>query len=267
MAAGIAFWAGAWAPIVATGYPVDSRMCLAPIIGVILVAAALTDAVGAAFERSPRARVRCRAAGAFVLIVALLPCAVALVGIQGAMQRRAAMDVEEGAQLLALAPDPPPHALFLPLRIAATPTRTPSREFDEHFFGPLGVPWAAPSYIERLYRRPDVHAGFYWPWRNDPPLHWILALDGRGIRCTTPMYGRYEADPEGGYRIPWSKVVPFEIDREGSVHRITRIVIDPDAGIGPPLIIDAPDLARCGSLVSDPPVRPFHFPFDAQRPE
>jgi hypothetical protein len=250
-AAAITAFVIVWLPVICTGYPTDSRMCYAPAAAAIILLTLAADSFAALLQQRPRPTTLPRTAGVTLLLCLALLWALCLVGVQRATRTRWLMDLDESAQLRALVPNPAPGTLFLPVRITRRAADTGSASFDERFSGVWSVPWATMWHIKRTYRRLDVHCNFYFPWRTLPSLFPLYIVDAEGVVIHESMAAPFAPHPEGGFRVPWDAVVPFEIDPQGNVRIITHIVADQPEG--DPLHIAVPQTA--GVL----PRNPFRF--------
>jgi hypothetical protein len=180
------------------------RVLYAPALGLaVLLAAALT--AGTDMSRRPvgaRRGVRAAVAGAGAGV--LLVLALAMVGVQDGFSRRGRMDRELLAQVRRLMPDPAPGSVLVPVRVDP-PAQPPSAmRFESYYWNVVSTWWSARWALRLAYRRSDLDAGHAtWGgsgWRSP-------ALDGVYIQSVG--------------RVPWERVIPFEVDGSNTVRLIT----------------------------------------------
>lgn len=233
--AGIAVFFAGWLPVfVIDRQIVELRNAYVPLVGLALAVGVGLDALLAAAPRAPAPRL---AAGIVALAAAALGAA-GLVGWQSLFQRRSELDLGALAQLRSLVPDPPPGAVFMPLRTNDAPAATGRVLFDRARYGVFETVWSATPMVQRLYRRADLRATAFNPWA---PLA-LDTPDAAGVRWAQSLKGNevVRADPAGGTRIPWEAAVPFVIDASGRVKLVRRIDVElpdhRDLQIHPPVV-------------------------------
>src|SRR5690606_13679461 len=149
-----------------------------------------------------------------------------------------------GPQLRALWPDPPPGAVFVPIRIERPPHRPGGSRLDDMMWPAIATWWSARWIVRLSYRRSDIDAA-HTTW----PETAILEAD------------EHAAAVRGGGRPTWDLIIPFQIGPEGTVTPVTRIRIlrpdSPDAP-APPLEIEPP-LAREAARAAGIPGANFDF--------
>lgn len=218
---GAAAFLAPWAPIVVFNYWLNSRIAYAPMVGGCILAAALAMSVAPRDGAGARAGPRFAVAG--VLAAVVLFHALVMVGIQRGYQLRARQDLREVARLHALVPNPPRGAVFVPALLSA-PAKEPRHErFDNYFWGSFCSWWAGRWVLRHEYKRSDLDAGsIYWgrAGMSDPTATDVLVHD----------LGR----------VPWERVIPFEIDADGEVRIITRVEAETTRGR---LVVEVPATA------------------------
>ncbi len=215
---GVASLALAWTPIVAiVSYEPASRLFYVPLIGAAV-------ALGAAIDLAAR---RGRSAGARLVVrgavaVAAVAGAIVLVGAQAGFCDQHRADASYAGQLRELVPRPRNGAFFVPVRIDDPACRVAPTWLDLNFHTILLSPINARMWIKHALGRSDVYCGPYSPDHGAYP-----AADPRGLGYVFRYVDRsIVEDPPGTWRVPWARVVPFEIDRLGSVRIVPRIVLE-----------------------------------------
>jgi hypothetical protein len=217
-------------PTLVAVYLADSRLMYWPSIGLAIAIGAVGTALEGAALRSGKAR----AAAAGALAFSLLLGGVCYVGIQAAFRNRWRMDRDEGRQLAALVPDPPPYTFFVPLRVDSRAVRTGYPVFDVHHRSVWEFMWTAPKFVKTALHNDLVRCGYWRSWTpNDPVrggdetgIHYadrlgpaMLEENGERRRAFLPIEG-------SGSRVPWRRTVPFIVDSDGRVRLITTIIIE-----------------------------------------
>lgn len=197
---------------------VSDRYFYAPALGWSVVLALLLRHALLA-TRGPRAAVLRAAAGCAVLLLAVA-AVVAQVGFQRALRERFAADGAIASQLRDLVPRPPPYTVFVPLRARDVPVRSDFARFEGLFPGALAAPWSAGALLRDAYHRRDLDATYEHPW--SPRSLVRLARDGVSY-TDFPIFWEHPEDPAGGRRIPWDRVLPFVVERDGRVRLVRSL--------------------------------------------
>lgn len=245
---GAAIFAAPWLPIARIYYAVSPRLFYAPMTGLAIVLAGVLHLALAGAARVPSlTQPWLRVLLASLAACGLLACAVMMVGIQGAYQRRWQMDQRQAAQLRELVPNPEPGTIFLPLRVAGRPARPESSRFDNHFISPWTTYWAAGWYVQMAYTRSDVFCGIG------------AGRAGAGVSMVEPsqiQYGPGLAPPAPGagrraVEVAVDRILPLIIVPSGKIHLVTSLQLSRPDGRSTEIL--PPRTSRLGAL----PPRPF----------
>ncbi len=229
-----------WAPLaLLRSYGAPSRTAYAPAVGLAFIVAAVLDFGAArASRRGESGRVGRVLTGAAVLGV-VGTGAVMMVGVQGLLRARWQLDLAQAGALRQMMPDPPPGTVFLPISMRDRPARTGSERFDNAAIGAFRLSWSALPLVQMTYGRSDLAAGNSWHQYSRE----ILRADAEGVVVTRALGGAPASETGGGFVLPWERVVPFEIDEDGKVRLIDRLVIRQrekvDVMVTPPLVAEA----------------------------
>ena len=210
-------------------YPVwDSRFLFAPGVMLAIALGAGLDGLVAWWRgRSAALRGRMFPVWGAGLVTGLLLLAVMMVGSQEPYRRRANADVAQAAMLRELVPDPAKHTFFLPLDVRDSwATRIASEEAgSRRWYGISNYsvwhwPWTVRQFIGETYRRPDVRIGF-----SAAALPRVVGVEDEGLRYAQiePGPWPYKPHPNGGFLVPWDKVVPFVVLEDGTVEVVTAL--------------------------------------------
>lgn len=222
---GAAWFVVCWLPIARIVYPASPRLFYAPCAGLaIAVGAALDLAIGSV-RHPPRWRARISLAA----IGLMFACAVCMIGVQRAFHLRWHADQDQARQLVALVPDPPRRAIFVPIRVVDRLGGAERTPFTRRFYPPLHSSWAGGWWLQMAYRRHDVFAAqAIGPW-DRVPLTSVNVSDewpnGRAMPLN-PMMPPFRRRARSGAAFAWEKVIPFEIDDHGRVHVFTSVRIE-----------------------------------------
>ncbi len=217
-----------WLPLLPVpGQGVAPRLTYVPLAGLVIIAATLLDVALARLDARPTLRAQATAlltAGAALVV---LPALVPTVGVQALFFHRARADERLTRALVQALPDPPQGALLLPIEDASRPTATGFDAYDLALPGPFAYSWSAPYFVRWAYGRSDLFAAGRPPWDSSRPRGDAEAalLADVGIARTD-----FPRDDDGLYRVPWSRVAPLAIARDGSVRLVTRIVLPTPGG-------------------------------------
>ncbi len=190
-------------PIIITRYPGSPRILYASSMGLAVVLAAVMTWV--ADRRAAGMRARGLAAGIGAVVLAGL--ALAMVGEQDALARRARMDREMLDQITGLMPEPAPGSVVVPVRIEAPAHPPGAGVFENPYYCALSSVWDAPWAVRLAYRRSDVDAG-HATWGGDAlrfPAHDGARVEG--------VIGR----------VAWGRMVPVEVDGQNRVRLVTSV--------------------------------------------
>ena len=264
----------AWIPIVVSHSVTMPRLHYVPTIGLLFIGAAVVQLIAAAAVRAGVPTLVLRLAGAITLVAAVVPFTVMMVGVQDGYRLRSQRDLSEAGQLAALFGDVPPGTLFVPMRVESRVLDTGSWKFDLYFMSSWNWAYAAGWNFQQVFRRTDVHvaqAAFcewmgVWAPPGDGDIRTNAILVGTIARpLPTPNFTR---NPEGAGRlIPWNRLVPFTIDRDGVVKVYTRVYYTPTKD-APPALDFAPELVEKARIAHKLPERRMilrPFPDDLRR--
>ncbi len=232
-AIGVVVFVAGFLPVYAIqGQRIEPRTLYVPLAGAAMVLGALVDALAS--------RQSARMAVAGVLVPVAMAAAVCMVGFQRLYQLRSREDRREVEALQRLIPDPPPGAMFVPLRTSAAGASTGYRLFDRARHGALDVWWSSTPLVQHGYRRDDIFAAASNPWGPAPydsadmeRVRWLGKKDMPGT------------DEEGNVWIEWKTAVPIVVEREprSRVRLVDTIEVEMpdgrDLAVHPPLVVEA----------------------------
>jgi hypothetical protein len=242
-----------WAPIFPIpGYGAPSRTCYVPFVGVLFGLGAVMDAGGATASRRASLAPVGRAIVAVALLWLVAAGSIMMVGVQRLLRERWRMDLSAAHQLAALAPVPATNTAFLPLATWDLPARTGDWRFDWGAIGAFRLPWSAPPLVRWVFGRADVTSGYCY--RAEGKTREILEADASGLVFPHWLGRASHAEGEGRYRISWSNVVPFVVDRSGKVRLVSRVVV---RGAGARAIVAEPEQVRALVRAGTVPAREF----------
>lgn len=195
-----------------SGQSIASRMLYFPAVGIAIALAGLAAALASAAT----ARLARAAAAILAPVIVLLTSlgAVVLVGIQRQYQVRSQTDRAIANQLARLAPHPPPNTIFIPLRLDDLTTHTGMLFFDRIRPGAYETIWSATALTRQTYRRRDLWAAGWNPWKLPLLDHPTAA----GVRLTdrfviwSPFAPTSSSDTARGTTVPWANMIPFVVE-------------------------------------------------------
>lgn len=158
-----------------------------------------------------------------IAAIMVLAC-ICNVGTQEWLRRRSEADASLITQLRQQIPSPPPHAVFIPIRIAYTPSNTGEFMFDHLRAGNLAAIWAAQSMLTEAYRRRDLEIVAWNPWAAATVAGVATAGDAKAIVRVHPWKtGRDQV-------VDLRRVIPFTIDAKGKVHFVEDLTVESPSG-------------------------------------
>jgi hypothetical protein len=208
-------------PAVVAGQGVPPRLAYVPSLGLAAAFGGVLAMVIAAV--GPRIRRVLICVGAPVLAAAAIEGAMVLMGVQAWYQSRARTDVAIAAQLRSLMAEPPPQTIFVPVRIDHTTTRTGDVLFDRLRHGAFETIWSSTALTRQTYRRRDLWAAGWNPWRQpviDQPTDSGVRLNDRFV-----IWSPFHPAERGGTAVPWANIVPFSVDDRGRVRLVRQVVV------------------------------------------
>ena len=216
---GVGVFVLSWSPIFAiTTYEPASRLFYTPLIGVLVTLGALIDSV---CLRVPAIGGAARFARAAVAAACLIG-AVCLVGAQRAFRDSDRTDASYADQLRGLVPAPRHASFFVPVRIDDPVCRLAPTWLDLNFHTILLSSFNARMWIKFALGRSDVYCGTYSPDHGAYP-----SVDAHGLGFAWKFVDpAIKEGPPGVWRVPWSEVVPFEVDGLGTLRIVPRIVLE-----------------------------------------
>lgn len=215
---GLAVFAVGWLPIlVMAAYEPDSRCRYWPNVGLAMVAAAAVDGAGRVWRGGGTA-----VAARLMLAAVLVVWGVMLVGAQSGLRNRWMMDRAEGESLRQQVPRPVPYTMFIPMHVESRALRTGSPVLDSHFRSVWEFPWSTRVFVERLYRRTDVRAGYWRSWTPGVP---VRGGDRAGLHYADPNFGgpRFPSVGDGVSLVPWERAVLFTVGADGVLRVVTAV--------------------------------------------
>jgi len=215
---------------------VAPRLTYVPLAGLVIMATTLLDVALAGLDAHPTLRAKATALLTAGAALVMLPALIPTVGVQALFFHRARADERLTRALVQALPDPPHGTLLLPIDDASRPTETGFDAYDLALPGPFAYSWSAPYFVRWAYGRSDLFAAGRPPWdpaRTRGDAESALLADV-GLAPTD-----FPRDDDGLYRVPWSRVAPLAIARDGSVRLVTRVVV-PTAGGGTNLVQPQP---------------------------
>ncbi len=220
---GAMVFALAWLPAVAIETQwVVPRLCYVSLVGVAVAGAGMLDLVGAAVGRRRRARAVYWSVVAACVLAGAPSGAVALVGVQSAMQKRYRMDQNELSQLKELIPAPAARTMFMPLRLENWPVHTGSARFDSFARGVWELSWSANTAPKFLYRRKDVFGLSNNRWTELP----ISDVTEGGFLYSAGWLGaEFPLEQRNKHRVPWDGVVPFVVGADGRIQLVRTLAL------------------------------------------
>jgi hypothetical protein len=195
-----------------------SRYFYLPWLGLILFVLAIAAATAALFRPGP-SRDRASAAFRIALLLLTLPLAVSMLGWQRAFRERSDTDHRIVTSLRALVPNPPLHAVFVPVALAEPRGFRATRSGNSGVLGGLAHPWSSWAVIQRAYDRPDLTSTHL---RFGAALP--ITLDSAGIRYPRGLTNALGVTNPTNTLIPFERAIPFHVDADGVVQ-----LLDPAA--------------------------------------
>lgn len=224
-------------PAVVTGQGVPPRLAYVPSLGLAVAFGGVLAIVIAAV--GPRSRRVLVSLGAPVLAAAAIEGALALMGVQAWYQSRARTDLTIAEQLRRLMPDPPPQTIFVPIRIEHSTTRTGDVLFDRLRHGAFETIWSSTALTRQTYRRRDLWAAGWNPWRQpviDQPTDVGVRLNDRFV-----IWSPFHPAERGGTAVPWTNLVPFSVDDRARVRLVRQLLVNapdqPRRAIDIPIVV------------------------------
>lgn len=110
-------------------------------------------------------------------------------------------------------PDPPEHAVFVPLDVDERLFDTGSTRFDQFHFGPFEMSWSA-TVVRHVYRRTDVQGVAFNRWAGlGRKIHSVRGGGPGGLVIEEgAAWGAPFARVDDRHVLaPWDRVVPFRI--------------------------------------------------------
>lgn len=194
--------------------PMQSRYLYGAGAGLAIALAAVLDGVWMRIH-STRVRGTCMAACGLLAAGVGLAGAICCVGMQSQFRGRYIADVDQLGQLLRLAPNPPPNAVFVP--VVVLDARLPGlRAADPGIRGPIAYPWSCWAYIQQGYGRSDLSATNL---RGGPRMP--ISIDERGVTYPRGLCDRWGRENPARTFTPWENVVAFSVDAAGVVHLLS----------------------------------------------
>jgi hypothetical protein len=120
-----------------------------------------------------------------------------------------------------LIPDPPRHAVYIPLALDDGITQTGYLLFDRLRPAAFGTTWSATALMQQKLRRPDVVAAAVNPWAKYP----FDSFRSDGLRFALKLDGRASDPASAGDFITWDRAIPFTVDPDGRVRLVRQIEI------------------------------------------
>lgn len=236
--AGVGLFLASLLPVaVVSGQKLEARNLYVPLLGLAVLLAQTLDVSLACLARLPRARL---ALGGLIGLAAAAAClifSISHIGSQEGFRLVHRFDTSVSRQLRELVPDPPPKAIFMPVRVSddGAPIQTGYATFDHarpHLFSAI---WAGHALVQQTYRRNDAWIVSWSPWA------------GLGAHAFTPDgftagWRRANVVAKFGDRehITWDRAVPFVVEAGGAVRLVRRLVAESPTGeaaqIDPPVV-------------------------------
>lgn len=209
----------------------SSRLAYVTVLGFALITGLVTDWTMVRAQRRDRGTIGRvgSAAGLAVLIGMSVTGVLMLVGVQSAWVKRQLMDQRVSASLRAAVPNPPPDALFVPVRLSDRLSRTGSTRYDNFCVGPFDIMCSPTSFVQHAYQRNDIYALASNRWAEGPES--IQECQGGLEEGLAIRWNKWPA-PESYLRkqfyrlVPWSKVVAFEVLKNGRVRLIDTVYVE-----------------------------------------
>lgn len=179
MLLGLAIFVLGWIPIARIYYGIGSRLHGPPMVGVAIFVAGFGSLLACMpwniFHKG------LRHIGVGGMLVGSLCCVVMMIGVQRAYRDRWERDMKELENLVALVPDPPADAVFIPTFVAWPQPLTGSGRFD---FGRRDVFiswWSSAWAVRRAFHRRDI----WCSWTDWQSPHRVQVDPERGVVSTS----------------------------------------------------------------------------------
>ncbi len=219
VAFGLAGAACSWLPVVLVNTVwVEGRLFYpgAALVALACACAATAVADGLSFPRA------CRAGAQALAIGAILAGVVGMIGLQTLQRTRDRFDRDEIAQLARLAPDPPPGAIFLAMRVQRSATGG-LRGLAPVEFGAWSFEHIGTAQIRFAIGRRDLYTN-----RTNRGTPVELTPDGLII---APWERPAWAGPnEPRQLVGWDRIFPFVIEADGLVRPVRRLRLRQPSG-------------------------------------
>ncbi len=221
LAFGLSIFAASLVPVIAVSNQwFCGRLAYIPVAGLIVALVVLIDPLlGAAFAQSRGWLGRMtRGVTLAALLPALVAGAVMLVGVQSIWHRRANSDERLIAQLRKVVPNPPSHAVFVPVTIRDRLCATGSPRFDLFQTGPYEASWSAMYFTRGVYGRRDLHGLAFSRWSDIAnAVDGVVGANEEGVvlRKGYLYDSPFPVDAQGRRTVPWSHIIPIRITRHG----------------------------------------------------
>lgn len=208
-------------PALVTGQGVPPRLTYIPTLALAIALGGVIALATSALGRHGRRMTLI--VGAPVLATVAISGALTLMGVQVWYQSRARSDVAIARQLQRLIPEPPSETIFVPVRIEHTTTRSGDVLFDRLRHGAFETIWSATALARQTYRRRDVWAAGWNPWRQpviDSPSTFGVRLNDRFV-----IWAPFPPAQPHGTVLPWARLIPFSVDERGRVRLVRQMVL------------------------------------------
>ncbi|MCA9279768.1 MAG: hypothetical protein H6815_09300 [Phycisphaeraceae bacterium] len=201
---GVVIFLFGWLPIARIYYWMGSRLHGPPMVGVAIFVAGLGSCIACMpWNTAHRVLRHCAVAG---MLIGSLVCVVLMIGVQQAYRDRWLRDLKELDNLVALVPNPPKGAVFVPTFVAWPRPLTGDGQFD---FGRRDVFiswWSSAWVVRRAFHRRDIWCS--WTDWQSPQL---VRIDREHGTVHTP---------EGTFDL--SAVILFRVDPDGNVALVPK---------------------------------------------
>ncbi|MCC6322349.1 MAG: hypothetical protein IT438_13040 [Phycisphaerales bacterium] len=219
------------------GQTFPPRTLYVPILGLSLVIAAVFWFASSVLRPLWQASLP-RCLGAAVVLVLTAAGGICMLGMQRVYQRSSSLDARMVASLAALAPSPPPGALFVPLSLNARAARTGMPRFDRLRPGVFETYWSAGPPLQRTLLRSDIFVSSRNPWApnelsNPTPQQVRIAQRAMPDVPFTTREG-------SNILVPWDRIIPFTIEPDGDARLVNLLTFEGEDGssldVRPPIV-------------------------------
>jgi hypothetical protein len=252
MVAGGAMIVGGLVPLIAINRNgVELRTLYVPLLGITLIFATFA---GATADRIAQASAPVRTIFAALAssagVTAAIMGMIGMIGFQAQFRLNAANDRLICENLRALAPNPAPGTMFVPLRIKMRGASTSQLIYNRALHGALEAPWCSSAIVRSAFKRRDIACTCVPYWANGRLP--IMELDADGLVGNGLTIGA-DIGNDGRAHVPWKRCIPFVVEPGGNVRLVQQATIQdrsgekinilfprtpPDTTARPPLIVE-----------------------------